>query len=338
MAKNLRKIGTQLTAILLASLVMVFFSSCNQGLATDTPENQEPLSDLPKESLPIGKSAVCIWTPYASLRHEPGKKYYTKDKKPNWICTIRYGERVEYLDSTYRVENEKKDYIKVRLKDGNEGWTQAYLFEKEGIPAVVLDKTELYRRPDPMTLRDDVLEPGNIIVVIKDSTSTKNSPWMHVSGKRKYKKGWIYETDHISTSTRDVKASLLFYKANESKSTEEKLERLQAILEMPGFDKSPLYATVQEKIKQVENEAQKDDLIRPGAKLFVVENNALLRSTPDIVKDNQLLELSQDAVCIILGIGERDSIGAMYDFWYKVQFQETDGWIYGHYTSMRNLD
>ncbi|MCI4668049.1 MAG: SH3 domain-containing protein [Bacteroidia bacterium] len=328
--------------IFLGLLLLLLLTSCNQGRATEgeiVTEGEVPV--VPKDTLPLHKSAVCVWTPYASLRQEPGRKTYTKDGEDNWITSIRYGEVVELLDSTVRIKKDRRDYMKVKLKDGKEGWVQEYLFEKYAKPAVVLQKTYLYRRPDQMTLRDDFLDPGEIIVLIQDPTKPGGKSWYHVSSRRKIKKGWIHQPKHISTSTRDVKAALLLYKAVTTKSTDKKLERLRSILQIPGIDeKSPLYAMVQGKIKETENEDIQNELFKPGSKLFITENDTWMHSNPDMGMGNanQMKQLTKDDICLILDIGERDSLGAFYDFWYRVQYGDAEGWVYGHYTSRRYLD
>ncbi len=321
-------------------LMLVLSNGCNQGRA-DVGEivTEEEAPVVPKDTLSLLRSAVCIWSPYASLRREPGRKLYTKDKKENWMVSIRYGEVVELMDSTVTVESEKRDYMKVRLTDGKEGWVYEYLFEKYAKPAVILKKTELYRRPNLMTLRDDFLSPGEIIVLIQDPKhASENKSWYHVSSKRKIKKGWIHQPNHISTSSRDVKAALLFHKADDTKSTDMKLDRLNSILKVPGFEKSQLYGMVEQKIKEVENEDIQNELFKAGTKLFIIEDDTWMRSNPETSHNNQIKPLSKDEVCLILDIGERDSLEAMYDFWYRIQHGDAEGWVYGHYTSMRYLD
>lgn len=325
--------------IFLGLLLVSVLTSCKEGQATEGEIiTEEEVPVVPKDTLPLHKSAVCVWSPYASLRREPGRKLYTKDGKNNWIVSIRYGEVVELLDSTVHVEKENRDYMKVKLKDGKEGWVYDYLFEKYAKPAVVLKETRLYRRPDQMTLRDDGLEPGEIIVLIQDPDKPGGKSWYHVSSKRKIKKGWIHQPNHISTSSRDVQAALLYYKARNTKATDKKLDRLRSILQIAGIEKSPFAAMVQESIKKAENEDIQNELFKPGSKLFITDNETWMHSSPDMSNDNQLRQLSKDDICLVLEIGKRDSLGATYDFWYRIQYDDAEGWVYGHYTSMRYLD
>lgn len=323
--------------IFLGLLLVTALASCKEGQANEGEiVTEEEVPVVPKDTLPLHRSAVCVWSPYASLRQEPGRRLYTKDGETNWMLYIRYGEVVELLDSTIHMN--KRDYMKIRLKDGKEGWVQEYLFEKYAKPAVVLQRTELYRRPDQMTLRDDFLEPGEIIVLIQDPEKPSGKSWYHVSSNRKIKKGWIHQPNHISTSSRDVKAALLYAKARNTKATDQKLERLRSSLKINGIEKSPLFAMVQQAIKETENEEIQNELFKPGSKLFITTNDAWMHSEPTLNNDSQLRQLSKDDVCLVLEIGERDSLGANYDFWYRIQYGDAEGWVYGHNTSMRYLD
>ena len=146
---------TRVIAILFAAGLWYSCSVNSQAEADTYP----PLKGIPSEE-PDGidrqNAATCVY-PYAGLRREPGIQEKTKDGEKNYIIPIVYGERVEMLGESIDIEKEKRTYIKVRLKDGQEGWVHEYLFEKHAILAAVTTESELYRRPDLMTLREDKL-------------------------------------------------------------------------------------------------------------------------------------------------------------------------------------
>ena len=58
--------------------------------------------------------AICLW-PKVGLRDKPGRK----DTK--YLTTIYFGETVALLDEKKKAEDDK-EYLKVRLSDGSEGW------------------------------------------------------------------------------------------------------------------------------------------------------------------------------------------------------------------------
>ena len=246
---------------------------------------------------------------------------------------IYYGEEVEMLGEEKEMEDENRIYMKVRLTDGSEGWVHEYLFEKSAKLAAASKEIELYRRPDMMTLRDDKLQPGDIIV-----TMERNGEWLHVSGREKKKKGWIKAgTEGLTFQTRDVKLALLYYKALQEKSNDARKEKLNAIIADQYFSGSVLLGIVEDIVKNGfadEGNKELNQISTPEEKLFITTVEAQIYSTPDT---NSLLKaLKKGDVCQVLGKGEQEEIKNMNDYWYRVKHEDEEGWIYGYYTSMRS--
>ncbi|MDX2248366.1 MAG: hypothetical protein SF052_16400 [Bacteroidia bacterium] len=193
--------------------------------------------------IPLEKVAICVWD-VAGLRVEPGNKQYTKDKKNNYVESVYYGEKVEMLGEEIEIEGENRNYMKIRLQDGQEGWVHDYVFEKNATLAAVVQEAELYRRPDIMTLRDDKIELGEIVV-----TMERQGDWIHVSGREKRKKGWIKTGDNLSFNTRDVKLALLYYKALQEKTETTQKTRLNEILNDKSFSGSVLLDLIRSKVE-----------------------------------------------------------------------------------------
>lgn len=234
-------------------LLGIIFSSGCQNSDSYTTSGASPVqfdaADDPS-GIPQDKIAICVW-PVVGLRREPGRKDYTSGPNPqaNYLLPVYYGERVECIGNTDTVESENRVYMKIRLQDGEEGWVYEELFEKSGRLAVIVGESELYRRPDLMTLRDERLKIGEIVVVLEQKDG-----WIHVSGNKKAKKGWIREVSGFSFKQDDLKVALLLYKARQLSDPLEQKERLQHILDDESLAGSGLIEQVQAGITLIEQE------------------------------------------------------------------------------------
>ncbi|MEZ4825038.1 MAG: hypothetical protein R3C61_01910 [Bacteroidia bacterium] len=216
--------------------IYLVFAGCqgNNQISDHTTSGLSEEEEADTNDISLEKVAICVWD-VAGLRVEPGSKKLTKDKKNNYVESVYYGEKVEMLGEEVEIESENRNYMKVRLQDGQEGWVHDYVFEKNATLAAVIKDEELYRRPDIMTLRDDKLELGEIVV-----TMEQQGDWLHVSGREKRKKGWIKMDESLSFNTLDVKVALLYYKALQEKTTESRKAKLEEILNQKSFSGSVL--------------------------------------------------------------------------------------------------
>lgn len=348
MLKTSGSVFWRVFATLVVTLVLTGgWYACSVNSQTETPQF-EPLTELPNQE-PDGitrdKAATCVW-PYAGLRREPGIHEKTKDGENNYIIPIVYGERVELLGETIDLEKENRTYMKVRLKDGEEGWVHEYLFERYAILAAITEEAELYRRPDLMTLREDKLEMGEIIVVIEDSMSLTYEDWLHVSNREKKKKGWIRRANVLSFSQDDVQLALRYHIAKQSKELDVKMARLEEILSDESFKESQLLNLVQTELKKVQAQipasSSAKSRVSPSSsqanQLKITKKSAPFYEHPDSDAASMIAELNEGDVCLVLEVGDRVMIGDNDDFWYKVQHQEREGWIHGSYTSRKTAD
>ncbi len=242
------------------SLGVLWMSGCQNSDAYTTAEKDSvALDKVWNEDTLRGEhahTAICVW-PVVGLRREPGKNNYTSDRQQNYLVPIYYGERVEMLGAYDTLEAENRVYMKIRLLDGEEGWVYEELFEKGGRLAVIISESELYRRPDLMTLRNEGLEIGEIVIVLE-----RKGEWVHISGEKKARKGWVQNTDIFSFREDDLKTALLYYKATEESgagSVKETITRLEEILADAELTKSALIPLVQAKISQLKEDTQPPD-------------------------------------------------------------------------------
>jgi len=239
--KNLR---FSFTCCLVLFSFLLLAQSCGEQSLADSQNPINGFDTLEEDSISIPKDSVAIsvWEG-AGLRREPGRHAITKDKQKNFITGITYGEAVRMMgerDTVTREDN--RIYMKVRLRDGQEGWTDEFLFEKHGRRAVVIIESDIYRRPDVMTLRPIKMKPGEIVVAVEEKDG-----WMHVSGPEKRKKGWIKldQGQPISYFKRDIQLANMYVQAKSHSSSQERIDALKELIDDDQYRGSILMSIVQ---------------------------------------------------------------------------------------------
>ncbi|MEL6649847.1 MAG: SH3 domain-containing protein, partial [Bacteroidota bacterium] len=216
----------------------------------------------------------------------------------------------------------------------------------------MIKPSPLYRRPDLMTLRNDTLKAGEIVAVIE-----RQGDWLHVSGRNKDKKGWIQVGNNVSLREKDVYIALLWYKARTSK-RRLRPGKVANVLHDPAIAGSLLKDLVETDYNQnykalleteeadVPSEDESDpspvDSVSASAtsgaeQLLITDQNVRVHSSPDSQTDNIVTELEEGTVCVVLARGQRAEVAETEDYWYKVDHQGQEGWVFGHYTSKRVL-
>jgi SH3-like domain-containing protein len=302
----------------------------------------EPLDSL---DIPIDRVAICIYEK-VGLRQEPGSKKKTREGENNYIVTITYGEKVEMILDSTDVESGGRNYMFVRLLDGQEGWVHDYVFEKYGRLAVMTDEAEIHRRPHVMTIRDDKFKPGEIVVVIEENPTHpgKYGEWLHVSYRDKKKKGFIQRRSNLSFSKQDVQVALLFYKAKQESTLERRITRLEEVAARDITKSSLVRPFIVEAIEQLKAEADpnyqppKSEPLDREEKLYVTLKDTWLHDEPSEKVGAGISQLPEGAVCTIIDRGEHMTIAEMSDYWYHVRYEDMEGWIFGYFTSRRQLE
>lgn len=346
---------TVLKAILACLIIATSFVwvGCQSNLNTTTPYSIKSVDGIFVDSLSnqidSGK-AICIYDRVA-LRRLPTKKRYP-DGEDNFITTLWYGETVESLNQMQEVEKEKTKFIRVRLGDGNEGWVFEYAFETNARRGAMLKPTPLYRRPDLMTLRNDTLKAGEIVAVLE-----RQGDWLHVSGRNKDKKGWVQVNDNISLREKDVYIALLWYKARTA-SRKSRASKVANVIQDPIIAGSLLKDLVEQDYNQnyrslleadpieTEDSTSSEELAPTSSsigaevdvpKLYITSDKVTIHTTPATQNDNVLTSLKEGDMCVVLEKGSVEAIAETEDFWYKVDYEGQEGWVFGYYTSMRSM-
>lgn len=185
--------------------------------------------------------SVCIWNE-ASVRADASRK-------AKWISAMALGEKViwlgeEKIDST----DKNRKFLHIRLSDGTEGWSSEYVIATDAKPSVTYKEAPIYRRPDLLTVTDNVFEPMEMVAIVG-----ADGDWIEVIGKENKKKGWI-QSKLVSIKDTDVAVGLLAGKALNEKNEDKKKEKLQTILNNTAFAGSIFLEDIELKLKELEPE------------------------------------------------------------------------------------
>lgn len=310
-------------SFLVVTFGMLLLAACNQGQigtqsVSDQPDRFADAS-FDADSTPV---AVCLWEG-VGLRGEPGM-----NKNIEYITTILLGEQVMMLGEEVYVEKEKRSYIKVRLSDGQEGWVYQYLFGINARLGAVNQTTNIFRRPDPMMLKAQKFEQGEILAILEEKDG-----WLKVAGRQKRKVGWIQQQKHISVNQKDVEVAVLYQKALLEKSVKNKINLLNAIIENDAYSDSDFIKLVQEDLNKSSQQLNAKAL--PADQLKITAEQAEVRKSPVIDAGNILVRLEEGTICTILNSNLPASVdtGNMKEIWFEVEYEGTQGWVYGQQTS-----
>lgn len=273
--------------------------------------------EAPTSDIQLG---VCLW-PEAGLRSIAGR---SKDAK--WIAGMSFGEVVTLTGNS--EEAGERNYLEMELSDGKVGWSYEYLFAVNALRAAATGSVDVYGRPDLSTFDGKQFERGEIFAVVE---GTKNEDgWLEVFGKEKKMKGWIKENTNYSTEETDVNVAIMFSRAMLEKNPIAQAEKLEIISKGSAFANSPLMSIVNEKLSEIK---QLTEL--PANQLMVTTDNLNARSEPNTETENVLFKLQSGDVCNIIERGARAEIRKMNDYWYLVEKDGNEGWIYGYFTSKK---
>ena len=119
-------------------IVAYGFFSCGSG--SDKTSSTDSASTDGSDSAPL--YTICVWDK-AAMKETP-------EEKGKWLTSINLGEKVTSLDESQvdEASAKKREYIKIKLMDGKEGWVQKDFFVKNASAAVLTSETDLYSRPE----------------------------------------------------------------------------------------------------------------------------------------------------------------------------------------------
>ncbi len=174
--------------------------------------------------------AVCIYQG-APVRESAGSD-------GDYVTSLNVGETFTFLNETEEGERggETKNYSKVRLKGGDEGWVRSDMIVTNAKPAAVRKRTVIHERPTPMASTDKSFQAMDVVAV----TDTQDS-WVKAKGIRRgaswWDAGWV-RPDALTQKEMDVAVSGLWKKAREEQDSTRRRKAIKQITENPSFTES----------------------------------------------------------------------------------------------------
>ncbi|NTW33006.1 MAG: SH3 domain-containing protein [Bacteroidetes bacterium] len=71
--------------------------------------------------------------------------------------------------------------------------------------------------------------------------------------------------------------------------------------------------------------------------LVIHGTNVNLRVSPDL-KAVRIRQLKTNDTCEIIEKGKKETIDEKTDYWYKIKHKTKEGWIYGAFTNIKNIE
>ncbi|TYP97508.1 SH3 domain-containing protein [Tenacibaculum adriaticum] len=221
--------------------ISFLFTSCKQeGKTTKTKDDNQTIQSLSDSTEEVEPSEAICLLDKLSVRETP-------NAKGKWITSMSLGEKVIFTGAETTDSISKKQYYKVKLVDGKEGWTRSSFLVVDGKVGVMLAEVSIYKRPDLLTKTENKYSPMDIIAVI----STQDE-WINVKGKRadgKYiEEGWI-KSSNISENPVDIATAKFAITALSKESMTDRIEALQEIVNNSDLATSSFIGVLNEKIK-----------------------------------------------------------------------------------------
>lgn len=299
--------------------------SCGDASTTDSSAEEAAVSEevsSEAESLADATSsikAICLWN-QSGLRSAPGKGSDAK-----WVTAINFGEVVSLTGEEVTLEGEDRIYGEMQLKGGDKGWSNLYLFAVNADRAASFGDIDVYKRPELTTFTGEQFGPGEIFAVMNNSDQPG---WLEVFGMEKKKKGWIQENSRYKTDEIDVSVAIMMTQALAEKTPKAQEEALQRILSSSTFSSSSLIGIVQSKMEEISSRAQ-----LPANQLYIIASNLNVRAEAS-TESEVMFQVGEGVIGTII---ERSpdviEVNGNTDYWYLIDVDGQEGWVFGHHTS-----
>lgn len=229
------------TAFFLLGLNLGCDSKSGPSNEGETSEDASEMTDPVMEPVHSETTVYCLYD-NLSIREEG-------HAKGKWLASMRLGEKVTFTGETaIDSANKNREYVKVRLSDGKEGWAPENLLLMEGSIAVTLEEISLFDRPDLLTKNSNSI-PRMVIV----GTYNEQGEWKEIKGiphdKEWYTSGWT-KAPQLSMAEENIAAALMMTRAMKEEDLEKKGELLRGIVN--DFSNSVFVVDANEMIVELE--------------------------------------------------------------------------------------
>jgi hypothetical protein len=245
-------ITNYLKTILFISLISLLSFACNNGSSKDGKDGDSTVTADDVKNAPADVSAICLWSSL-TLRETP-------DAKGKYKNTMYLGEKAIYMGQKVTDSTDKKspkEYVKVKLTDGSQGWVQSTFVAIGAKTYVLRDKTKLYKRPDILSAGKDEFDKMQFVVVTEEQ-----GEWVKIKGKKTadkwFKDGWV-KSDRLVDSEVDVTVAILCERALLKDTQEKKIEALKEIVDNTDFSASMFINDVRTILDSLSNPSTSGD-------------------------------------------------------------------------------
>ncbi|MEL6534193.1 MAG: hypothetical protein AAFQ98_02215 [Bacteroidota bacterium] len=216
----------KLTFVACAFFVMGLLIGCDSSSesngSADNDASAETESDPVADEPTVTETTVYCLYDKLSIRDDAGR-----DAK--WLASMNLGEKVTFTGETKEdAAQDNREYAKIRLSDGQEGWAPTNLLLMEGSLAVTLDEVSMYDRPDLLTKNSKGIPRMTIVGMYNgqdDWTEIKGIP----EGETWYTSGWT-KSPRVSDDAEDIAAALMIARAMAEEDADKKKEALESVV------------------------------------------------------------------------------------------------------------
>ena len=164
----------------------------------------------------------------------------TAAKGGKFVASLSLGETVRWTGDRDKDEN-GKDYLKVTLSDGHEGWASAAGLVTGAKVGAVKDDTVLYKRPDPLTATAQKVLCMSIVAVIQEKDG-----WVQLVGEGRRTLGWV-NTAVVAFEREEVTTAILATKKLRQKDGLDRAAKVEAIARLAPNPASPFIQRLRER-------------------------------------------------------------------------------------------
>ncbi|MBL7111947.1 MAG: hypothetical protein ISS19_08405 [Bacteroidales bacterium] len=231
--------------LIILSFIVLF--SCKSGTDKSSGDARTEAEGSEEVIAAEDAPAVSIYWGNLGLRDAP-------EKDGKWLTSIKMGEKLTSLGITAMDSANNTEYIKVRLMDDKEGWTQSNMVVVNAEAAVLVSDAEIYSRPDLLNKTDKKYSKMDVVAVIKSE-----GDWIEVKGKRGegswVESGWI-KSISISYENYDIAVALYTRMAMNEKEKSKKINALEDIIQNQDLSKSELIPEVIQILNSVKSASE----------------------------------------------------------------------------------
>ena len=243
--------------IAIISLSTILVSCGTEGGKKSDKTVEDQLNELKNEDAVTEETsddksgdAICLLDKL-SVRETPGAK-------GKWVTSMSLGEKVYYTGESEMDSVSKKEYYKVKLIDGKEGWSRSTFLAVDGKVGVMTQDANVYKRPDLLTKTDTKYSPMDIIAVV-----ATQDDWAQVKGKRAegqyIEEVWV-KADNISDKSVDIAAAKFAGLAMAKETMTDRIKALQEIVDNSDFSETSFMDLIKDKIRDYESKNKEVDV------------------------------------------------------------------------------